>query len=83
MSRKFKITVLSLLVMAVPMFVASGIAPQNQPGPTPSGSGGSCSYCSSNACGCANAPLGCTLSFSCGCSSISCIQSCDYNCPQH
>lgn len=43
------------------------------------GSGG-CSYCSQSACGCSSPPMGCTLSYSCACSSIQCTRSCDFNC---
>ena len=40
--------------------------------------GGSCTYCSQTRCGCASAPLGYRLDYSCTCSSLTCTRSCDY-----
>ncbi len=42
------------------------------------GGGGSCTYCSQTACGCAAPQPGQYLSFSCSCSSIQCTRTCTY-----
>ena len=82
MTRKAKLTLLLLFLLALPCFLSlEALTPQNQMPPSDGGSGGgSCSYCASGTCGCGDAPVGCTLSYSCGCSSISCWHSCSYNC---
>ena len=46
--------------------------------PGSGGTGGSCTYCSQARCGCASAPLGYMLSYSCACSSIQCDRTCEY-----
>jgi hypothetical protein len=79
MSRKLKVVLFALLVMAMPAFLMGTMVPQNQPGPTNPGNG-SCSYCSSGNCGCEPPALGCVLNFSCGCSSTDCNHTCIYNC---
>jgi hypothetical protein len=69
-----------LLVLALPvLLVDAAITPQNPTPPTGT-EGGGCTYCSSETCGCSNAPVGCQLQSSCGCSSIDCWHTCDYQC---
>lgn len=48
------------------------------PDPGSGSSGGSCSYCRSDNCGCAAPQPGQTLSFGCACSSIQCTRECNY-----
>lgn len=57
----------------------SAYAQLNQDPGTGDGDGG-CTYCDEPACGCPSPPLGCTLTFSCACSSISCTRTCDVSC---
>ena len=38
----------------------------------------SCNYCGQPRCGCASAPLGYVLTYSCTCASDSCSRTCDY-----
>jgi hypothetical protein len=38
-----------------------------------------CDYCGLARCGCASAPLGFYLSYSCSCSTVQCTRSCVYN----
>jgi len=66
----------------LPMVDIFGLMPteENQDPPAGGGGGGSCTYCSSTACGCNSPPVGCTLGFSCGCSSVDCWRTCSYNC---
>jgi hypothetical protein len=71
--------VLLVVTLTLLSAVLMGLAPQNQ---YPPGSGGSssCTYCSSDNCGCDPPQVGCTLHFSCGCSSIDCNHTCSYTC---
>ena len=78
MSSRLKV-VLLVVMLALLSVVLMGVAPQNQY-PPGGGSGGSCTYCSSDNCGCKPPPGGCVLEFSCGCSSIDCNHACNYQC---
>jgi len=80
MSRKLKIALVTLALLAPPAFLTAGFVPQNQVGPGGSGGSGSCTYCQSDNCGCDAPPSGCTLQFSCGCSSVDCNHACSYTC---
>jgi len=77
--------------LAVVVFAVLGAllpvgAQDNQDPPPPCGSygcgggGGSCPYCSQESCGCSPPPFGCSLSYTCSCSSIYCSRTCSYNC---
>lgn len=68
-----------LLLIVVTTLGVSAEVRVKDPGDTGGGGGsGSCTYCSQSRCGCASAPLGYRLDYSCSCSSIDCNRSCDY-----
>lgn len=69
----------SLLTLPVDFLPLAEAQFQKDPNP-PDGESGSCTYCEQERCGCAQTPPNCELTFACGCSSIDCNRSCDYDC---
>lgn len=69
---KAKMVFLVLILSVLPLLEVGAVGPI-RPAPEP------CTYCSSDTCGCPSNPS-CTLTYSCGCSTISCVQFCDYKC---
>jgi len=75
-----RLKVVALVVTLALLSIAlMGLTSQNQYPPGGGGSG-SCTYCSSDNCGCNPPQGGCVLEFSCGCSSIDCNHTCFYKC---
>ena len=74
MSRTVKAKIIFLiLVLGVLPFLEVGALGPLRPAPEP------CNYCNQDGCGCQSQP-GCTLGFSCACSSLTCIQTCNNYC---
>jgi len=81
MNRMVLRTCALLLVILFAMSASAQRDPNYDIPPPPDeggGSGSSCSYCSQARCGCASAPLGYVLYYSCTCSSGTCSHSCSY-----
>jgi hypothetical protein len=74
--RKSLFVLFVCLALSLPTFA---LPPVQHPDPPPDGggSGGSCDYCTQYVCGCANAPVGYRLDFSCSCGTT-CSRSCIY-----
>ena len=80
MNRNLSRCLFLALLLALPV-IERPISAQFTPPPNPGGggSGGTCSYCDLDACGCASRAR-CYIVFSCTCSPIQCTRSCDYKC---
>lgn len=72
------VVVLVCLGLSIPLFAAPVQNPTPVDDPFGSGGSGSCTYCSSDRCGCASAPLGFRLDFDCACSGTTCSHNCIY-----
>jgi hypothetical protein len=77
MARRILFVILAVLITLSAFGMPNGGPLENDPG-NGTGGGGSCTYCSSTHCGCANAQVGYILYFSCTCSSLECTRSCTY-----
>lgn len=72
MRRAVSVSLLAVLLFAVPL-----IADDKEEVPVVE-EPGSCNYCSKSQCGCAAAPLGFVLRYSCACGTHTCTRDCVY-----